>query len=139
MTFSGSSTDDEDGEGTIMLGRDIPTGSDDETLAARARDRHRGRAVRRLVLAGTLPLLLVGCGSTTWTGGAGNAAQFERDAAECDYASQFVPRTPQGTVAYSTPGGAIYAPADGTHGLADLLRRQRTFESCLEAKGYRRQ
>lgn len=77
-------------------------------------------------------MLLAGCAPTYFKPGI-TEEEGARDAYECHYQSQMLPRTPQ-AVTLTPSGVPLYA--DPTLGWGDLALSRRMLDACMRARGY---
>lgn len=63
-------------------------------------------------------------------------SEFDRDAFECSYAAQSLPRTPQ-AMYRGAMGVPVYS--DPSLGWADVANSRRMLDMCMRARGYTRE
>jgi hypothetical protein len=78
--------------------------------------------------------MLAGC-APSYTKLGVSPEEGARDAYECHYQSQALPRTPQ-AVAVTPSGAPLYA--DWSLGLGDLALQRQMLDACMRARGYTR-
>ena len=89
-----------------------------------------------------LPILMVlaafwltGC-SPTYSKFGVTVDEWNRDAYECSYQAQALPRTPQ-TVMRGAMGNPVYS--DPSMGLFDVAASRQMLDLCMKARGYTRE